>query len=96
MYFLTALACSIIAGVLWFFFKDRKSLHLDVLAITYGASTLMWLIDCIATAIEGEPFLSFDDPMDGWIALATVLGGIFFWLVISFIFNNSKKPVEAK
>ncbi len=96
MYFLTALACSVIAGVLWFFFKDRKALHLDVLAITYGASTLMWLIDCIATAIEGEPFISFDDPMDGWIALATVLGGIFFWLVISFIFNNSKKPVEAK
>lgn len=96
MYFLTALVCSVIAGVLWFFFKDRKALHLDVLAITYGASTLMWLIDCIATAIEGEPFLSFDDPKDGWIALATVLGGIFFWLVLSFIFNNNKKTVEAK
>ena len=96
MYFLVSLGCALACGALWFFFRDRKLLHLDVLAITYGASTLMWLIDCIATAIEGEPFLSFDDPMDGWIALATVLGGIFFWLVISFIFNNSKKPVEAK
>lgn len=94
MYFLTALGCTIIAGVLWFFFRDRKALHLDVLTITYGAATLMWLIDCIFSAINGEPFLSFDDPMDGWIALATVLAGVFFWLVVSFVMNNCKK--EAK
>lgn len=94
MYFLTALGCTIIAGVLWFVFKDRKALHLDILAITYGAATLMWLIDCIFSAINGEPFLSFDDPMDGWIALATVLAGVFFWLVVSFVMNNCKK--EAK
>ena len=95
MYFLTTLACTIITGVLWFFFKDRKSLHLDILAITFGASTLMWLIDCIFTASEGEPFLSFDDPTDGWIALAAFVGAIFFWIVLSFILNNNKK-VEAK
>lgn len=99
MYFLTALVCTIISATLWFFFKDRKGLHLDVLAITYGASTLMWLIDCIFTAAEGEPFISFANPAevakDGWISLATVLGGIFFWLVLSFIMNNLKKE-EAK
>ncbi len=94
MYFLTALGCTIIAGVLWFFFRDRKALHLDVLTITYGAATLMWLIDCIFSAAGGDPFLSFDDPMDGWIALATVLAGVFFWLVVSFVMNNCKK--EAK
>ena len=95
MYFLTTLACTIITGVLWFFFKDRKSLHLDILAITFGASTLMWLIDCIFTAAEGEQFLSFNDPTDGWIALAAFVGAIFFWIVLSFILNNNKK-VETK
>ena len=95
MYFLTALVLTIIAGVLWFFFRDRKNLHLDVLAIIYGASTLMWFIDCIATAIEEGVFLSFEPGeeliQDGWIALATFLGGIIVWVVISFILNNRQK-----
>lgn len=91
MYFLTTLVCTIITGVLWFFFRDRKALHLDILTITFGASTLMWLIDCIFTAAEGEPFLSFDDPVDGWIALAAFGGAIFFWVVLSFILNNKQK-----
>jgi hypothetical protein len=51
----------------------------------------MWLIDCIFTAAEGEPFLSFGDPIDGWIALAAFGGAIFFWLVLSFILNNKQK-----
>lgn len=96
MYFLTALACTIIAGVLFFFFRDRKGLHLDFLTITYGAATLMWLVDCIATAIEGGPFLSFDDPQDGWIALWTLLGGIGLWLLVSFIMNNCKKETPKE
>lgn len=96
MYFLTALVCTIIAGVLFFFFRDRKGLHLDFLTITYGAATLMWLVDCIATAIEGEPFLSFDDPQDGWIALWTLLGGIGLWLLVSFIMNNGKKETPKE
>ena len=91
MYFLTTLAATIVSGALWFFYKDRKALHLDILTITYGAATLMWLIDCIFSAAGGEGFLSFDDPMDGWIALASFLGGLFFWLILSFILNNNKK-----
>ncbi len=91
MYFLTALVCAIISGLLWFFFRDRKQLHLEVLTITFSAATLMWLIDCIASAFKGEGFLTFDDPADGWVALFTFLGGIFFWLVLSFILNNRKK-----
>ncbi len=94
MYFLTTLICTIIAGVLWFFFRDRKLLHLDILTITYGAATLMWLIDCIFSVIDGEPFISFaseDLQKDGWIALAAFVGAILFWLVLSFILNNNKK-----
>lgn len=96
MYFLTTLVATIISGVLWFFFRDRKALHLEVLTITFGAATLMWLIDCIASAVKGEGFLSFDDPKDGWIALATLLVGIFFWLIVSFVINNSKKTQQTK
>lgn len=96
MYFLVALACALISGALWFFFRDRKGLHLEILTITFGAATLMWLIDCIFSAIRGEGFLSFDDPKDGWIALFTILGGVFFWLVFSFVLNNKQKVVEAK
>ncbi len=91
MYFLTALICTIIAGILWIFFKDRKALHLDILTIIFGSSALMWLIDCIFSAFEGEPFLSFNDPIDGWIALASFVGSIFLWMLISFILNNNKK-----
>ena len=93
MYFLTALVCTIIAGVLFFFFKDRKGLHLDILTIIFGAATLMWLVDCIYSAAKGEGFLSFDDPVDGYIALFTVLGGLFLWLLLGFILNNREKQV---
>ena len=95
MYFLTALVCTIVSVVLYFFFRNRKGLHLELLPIIFGAATLMWLVDCIASAIGGEGFLSFDDPMDGWIALATLVSGVFLWLVISFVINNNQK-VEAK
>ena len=96
MYFLTALGCTIIAFVLWIFFKDRKGLHLDILAIIFGAATLMWLVDCFATLFEEHVFLSFDDPKDGWIALWTAVGGLFFWLIISFILNNKNKEIATK
>ena len=91
MYFLTTLGCTVIAGVLWFFFRNRKGLHLDILAITFGAATLMWLIDCIYSVAEGGSFIDFSDPVDGWIALASFFGAIFLWLVISFILNNKQK-----
>ena len=91
MYFLTALGCTIIATLLWFFFRDRKNLHLEILAITYGAATLMWLVDCIFSAAGGEGFLSFEFPTDGWISLWTILGGIFIWLILAFILNNKEK-----
>ena len=102
MYFLVALGCTILAAVLWYFFRDRKSLHLDVLTITFGASTLMWFIDCCASAIKGKGFLTLvvdkedaeavaELAKDGWVALATVLGGVFLSLVISFVLNNIKK-----
>lgn len=91
MYFLTALVCAIISIILLFVFKGRKKLHLEILALIFASSTLMWLIDCIFSACNGEGFLSFNDPKDGWISLATLVGGIFLWVTISFVLNNKEK-----
>ena len=91
MYFLTALFCTIVSALLLFFFRDRKALHLDVLTIIFGSATLMWFVDCIFCAAEGEGFISFTDPADGVVAVWTLLGGIALWIVISFILNNCKK-----
>ena len=91
MYFLVALALALISGCLWFLLRDKKKLHLDVLAITFGAATLMWLIDCIASAIECEGFLSFEIPLDIWISVWTLAGGLLFWGVITLILNLRAK-----
>ena len=93
MYFLIALALAIVAGVLWFFFRDRKALHLEILAIIFAAAAVMWFGDCIMSAVGGEPFISFDEvkEYDGWISLWTFGGGIFLWLVLSFVLNNKQK-----
>ena len=40
MYFITALVCTLVSGLLWFFFRERKLLHLDILTITYGAASM--------------------------------------------------------
>ena len=93
MYFLVALGATIVSASLWFVFKDRKSLHLELLTISFGAATLMWLVDCIASAIGGEGFLDFEDPQGGWIALWTLLGGLFLWILLSFILNNKEKQI---
>lgn len=94
MYFLVALVAMIASGLLWLFFRQRKKLHLEFLAISFGAATLMWLIDCIASAIKGEGFLSFEFPTDGWISLWTVVGGVLLWLILAFIINNKEKVIE--
>ena len=93
MYFIVSLVSAIIAGALWFFFRNRKGLHLEILAIIFGAATLMWLMDVIFTAAEGENPFGFE-ALDGWISLWTILGGTFLWLLLSFILNNKQKVVK--
>ena len=95
MYFLVALFLALVSACLAYVFRQHKVLHLEILAITYGAATLMWLIDCIASAIEGEGFLSFEIPLDIWISLWTFLGGLLFWGVIAIVlYYLGKKKKE--
>lgn len=86
MYFLVALGMTLISLCLFLFVKPKKvKLHFDILAIIFGAATLMWLIDCIASAINGEGFLSFEIPLDIWISIWTVVGGLIFYGVMFLI-----------
>ena len=92
MYFLVALGLAALSTGLWYFFKDKKKeLHFEILAITFGAATLMWLIDCIASAVQGEGFLSFDMPIDIYISIWTLAAGVVFWGIITLILNIKKK-----
>ena len=91
MYFLVALGMTLISLALYLFVKTKKNLHFEVAAITFGAATLMWLIDCIVSAIEGEGFLSFEMPVDLWISIWTVVGGLAFYAVMLLIFLVKEK-----
>ena len=88
MYFLTALGCTIISGILWIILKNKKYLHLEILTLIFLASSLMWLVDCIFTCAKGEGFLSFSIPIDCWISFATVIIAIALWIIISLIINK--------
>ncbi len=86
MYFLVALGMTLISLCLFLFVKPKKvKLHFDILAIIFGAATLMWLIDCIASAIEEGAFLSFEIPTDIWISVWTVGGGLLLWGIIVLV-----------
>lgn len=93
MYFLVALFLTLCSAAIWYFFRSKKELHLEILPITYGAATLMWLIDCIASATKGEGFLGFEIPLDIWISLWTLGAGLLFWGAITLVlyFKNKKK-----
>lgn len=95
MYFIIALILTIFSALVWFVFKNKKKLHLEILFIIYGAATLMWLVDCFASLIEEGEFIDFADPMGGWISLLTFIGGIVLWIFILLILN-SKKSLEYK
>ena len=96
MYFLVALVLAICTGVIWYFLREKKELHLEILPITYGAATLMWLIDCIASAAKGEGFLSFEIPLDIWISLWTLGAGLLFWGAVLLVIYLTKKNKTKK
>lgn len=85
MYFLVALGMTLISLCLYLFVKTKRNLHFGILTIIFASATLMWLIDCIASAIEGEGFLSFEIPLDIWISIWTVVGGLIFYGVMFLI-----------
>ena len=95
MYFLVALGMSIISLCLFLFVKTKRNLHFEFLVFTFGAATLMWLIDCIASAINGEGFLSFELPLDIWISVWTVAGGLLFYGVMLLIFTLKDRKQKA-
>ena len=93
MYFLTALVVTICFVCLWLFVKDKKEFHFEYGAIIFGAATAMWFIDCVASAIGGEGFLSFEMPTDLRISVWTLVGGLIFYscIVVGKILIEKKK-----
>ena len=94
MYFLVALVLALASTCVWYFLREKKALHLEVLAITYGAATLMWLVDCIASAAGGEGFLSFEMPTDIYISIWTFGAGLLFWGVITLVLYLKNKKAK--
>ena len=78
-----------------FILRVLRNLHFEFLVFTFGAATLMWIIDCIASAIDGEGFLSFELPLDIWISVWTVVGGLLFYGVMLLIFTLKDRKQKA-
>ncbi len=91
MYFLLALGLTILSFILFIIFRNKKRWHLEILTIIYGAATLMWLIDCFASLIKKEGFLSFEMPIDLYISLWTLVGGLLLWGIIILVINKKDK-----
>lgn len=96
MYFLVSLLLTIISLLLFFLLKNKKNFHFEILASIYGSSTLMWFVDCIASSIKGEGFLSFEIPTDIYISLWTLFGGLLLWIIITLIVNKLNKNKQIK
>ena len=96
MYFLTSVGLAIVSLLLWILIKKARNLHFEILALIYASSSIMWLVDCIASSIEGEKFLSFEIPTDIYISIGTLIGGLFLWGIIDMIiyFISKKKLAE--
>ena len=95
MYFLVALGMTLISLCLYLFVKTKRNLHFGILTIIFASATLMWLIDCIASAIKGEGFLSFEIPLDIWISIWTVVGGLIFYGVMFLILYLKDRKAKA-
>ena len=94
MYFLVALLGAITFLVLFLIGKTKRNYHFEYGAIIFGAAAAMWFIDCVASAIEGEPFLSFEIPTDIWISIWTLVGGLIFYAAIivgKFLIEKKKE-----
>jgi len=71
-----ALLCTVL------YFGVRKTSALFTTMLMFWGAALMWSIDCIRSAMEGEPFfdLSRDDTLLGCVVLAA---GFIVWSVLA-------------
>lgn len=80
MYLILTLAAAVAATVLW---RKNKGYKLDILCFIYWGASLMWLVDGIVAATEGEPF--FEMTADAALLGAVViLAGLAAWAIIFF------------
>ena len=95
MYFITAVALTLVAALLWFIFRKKKILHFNYLTMIFGAASLMWLIDVIFSAAKGEEPFGFE-ALDWWISLWTLLAGFALWgIIVLILYRLEKKEVTS-
>ncbi len=84
MYLLITAIAAVVSTVVWYVQAPVDKYRVRTLCFVYWGASLMWLIDSITTAIEGEGFfeVSFDAALLG---ITAVLAGLIVWLVILLI-----------
>ena len=85
---LTCIAAAL-CSVLWLK-KDRANAYkIGTLALMFWGASLMWMVDCVFAAFEGEGFfdLSLDDTKLGFIIIAC---GVILWAFL-LVLSRSKK-----
>lgn len=79
---------AITATVIWYFKLNDRKYKMGTLALMYWGASIMWFVDGIFAAAEGEGFfdLSVDDALLGLVIIAI---GLIAWLVL-LLFNDPK------
>ncbi len=89
MCLLITLFAAVISSICWFVSNPQRNLQLGTLSLMYWGAGLMWIVDCIATLSEGEPFLNISSD-DAVLGAVVVLCGLIVWLAL-LIFKNPKR-----
>ncbi len=84
MYLLFSAVAAVISTVVWYTQAPEDKYRVRTLCFIYWGASLMWLIDSVVSAVEGEGFL--DVSLDAAVLGATVvIAGLIVWLAILLI-----------
>ncbi len=89
MCLIITLFAAVISSIFWFFSNPQKELQLGMLSLMYWGAGLMWLVDCVASLLEGEGFLELS-LNDAILGLIVVLCGLIVWF-LSLLLRNPQR-----
>ena len=84
MYLLITAIAAIVSTVIWYVQAPKDKYRVRTLCFIYWGASLMWLIDAVVSAVEGNGF--FDVSIDAaLLGITAVLAGLIVWLAILLI-----------